>query len=169
MKCPACERNLTEVTAGNITVNACQQGCGGIWFNRFELKKIIDPKESSGEALLDIERDKDVHVDLEARKKCPTCKNMIMMRHFFSPQQAVEVEECPKCGGHWLDYGELGAIRDQYTSEADQVKAAKAYFAEIYDYQLAQMGKATKEQSEKIRTISGIFRFITPSWYLGRK
>ncbi|MBI9076781.1 MAG: zf-TFIIB domain-containing protein [Desulfatibacillum sp.] len=169
MKCPACERDLSEITAGNVKVNACQNGCGGIWFDRFELKKLMDPKETGGENLSDIPRDPAVSVDLEARKKCPTCKDMIMMRHFFSPEKSVEVDECPQCGGHWLDSGELGAIREQFSSEEDRIQAAQSYFSEIYDCQLAQMEQARKAESEKIKTITRIFRFITPSWYLKRK
>ena len=169
MKCPACERELTEITAGNIKVEACQNGCGGIWFDRFELNKLADPQDSAGESLLDVQRNAGVPVDLEARKKCPACQGMIMMRHFFSPKMAVEVEECPQCGGHWLDYGELGAIRSQFSSDEERIQAAQSYFSEIYDHQLAQLEQARNTEAEKIKTITRIFRFITPSWYLGRK
>ena len=36
MKCPACFNELTELQVGNLTVDACQGGCGGIWFDAFE-------------------------------------------------------------------------------------------------------------------------------------
>ncbi|WP_051327520.1 zf-TFIIB domain-containing protein [Desulfatibacillum aliphaticivorans] len=169
MKCPACGRELTEMTAGDVKVDACQNGCGGIWFDRFELKKLADPRESDGESLLELNRDPEVSVDLEARKKCPACADMVMMRHFFSPKKAVEVEECPQCGGHWLDCGELGEIRSWKLSDKERFEATQEYFSEIFDNQLAQLEKARKVEAEKISNITRIFRFITPSWYLKRK
>lgn len=169
MNCPACERQLSEKTVGNVRVDVCDKGCGGIWFDRFEMKKLADLAESSGEALLDIERDKSISVDREARKNCPKCRDMMMMQHFFSSKKEVEVDECPKCGGHWLDSGELGKIRGNYSSEDDRIKAAQSYFSEIFDNQLANMELKSKIKSEKVQSIARIFRFITPSWYIKRK
>ena len=56
MKCPVCSNLLEAMTAGDVTVDVCKGGCGGIWFDNFELKKFDEPCESAGEALLDIER-----------------------------------------------------------------------------------------------------------------
>ena len=169
MKCPACSKELTEITVNDVKVDACRKGCGGIWFDVFELKKLTDPDESAGESLLDLERDESVKVDHEARKKCPKCDDMIMMRHFYSPEKAVELDSCPSCGGHWLDFGELVAIRRRNMSEDERVEAAKSYFSEIFDVQLAKIEQETKTKTEKVKRISRIFRFITPSWYLKKK
>ena len=40
--------------------------------------------------------------------------------------------QCVSCGGIWLDYGELGQIRDQYATEAERKEAARAYFHEAF-------------------------------------
>jgi Zn-finger nucleic acid-binding protein len=34
-----------------------------------------------------------------------------MLRRWFSRKREVEIDECPACGGHWLDAGELAKIR----------------------------------------------------------
>ena len=52
MKCPACNTTMEEVTVEGITVDVCKQGCGGIWFDRFELQKVDEMHESAGEILL---------------------------------------------------------------------------------------------------------------------
>ena len=39
MNCPACGNVLKEMTVSDISVDVCQGGCGGIWFDNFELKK----------------------------------------------------------------------------------------------------------------------------------
>ena len=38
MNCPACGNVMTEVTAGDIRVDACKGGCGGLWFDEWELR-----------------------------------------------------------------------------------------------------------------------------------
>ena len=53
MKCPACKNDLEEIIIDDIAVDACQNGCGGIWFDRFEHQKVDEPHESAGEKLLD--------------------------------------------------------------------------------------------------------------------
>jgi Zn-finger nucleic acid-binding protein len=34
-------------------------------------------------------------------------------RHFFSAKRRVQVDQCPNCGGYWLDAGELELIRSE--------------------------------------------------------
>ena len=43
---------------------------------------------------------------------------MKLKRHFFSAKKRVEVDQCPNCGGYWLDAGELEAIRAEKTYAA---------------------------------------------------
>ena len=49
MKCPACEKELQQITIETITLDVCEGGCGGIWFDNFELEKVDEPHESAGE------------------------------------------------------------------------------------------------------------------------
>jgi Zn-finger nucleic acid-binding protein len=82
--CPACGNSLTTTTAGRITVDVCERGCGGIWFDRYELMKVDEADESAGEGLLEVARDLGVHVDLSERLYCPKCPDVVMMRHLSS-------------------------------------------------------------------------------------
>jgi len=169
MECPACKKQMEEMTVEDITFDVCQGGCGGIWFDRFELKKVDEPHESAGEVLLNIERDESISVDLSERLKCPKCDDVVMMRHFFSVKKEVLVDECPKCGGYWLDCGELGRIRSLFESEEDRKKAAGEYFAEIFGKELQMMQNESEEKLEKAKKIARIFRFICPSYYIPGK
>src|SRR6266571_2175438 len=54
MQCPACGNTMTDVKTGDITVDACKGGCGGLWFDHFELRKVEQPAQSAGESLLNI-------------------------------------------------------------------------------------------------------------------
>jgi len=169
MKCPACEGTLKEILIDTVMVDVCKGACGGIWFDAFELHKVDEPFESLGECLLDIETDEKIEVDHEKRRMCPKCKSITMMRHFFSVKHNVEVDECPRCGGYWLDYGELGKIRRLYSSEEERKNAAEKYFSDLMDNELEEMRSKSQEQLEKANKIAKIFRFICPSYYIPGK
>lgn len=169
MKCPACENQLQEMTISDITVDVCKGGCGGIWFDNFELKKFDEPHESAGQALLNIERNESMTIDHKKKRKCPKCQNIVMMRHFFSVKKQVELDECPACAGFRLDAGELAKIRTLFNTEQERHQAAEEYFAEIFDKQLAEIKAKSQQELEKNRKIANIFRFICPSYYIPGK
>ncbi|MGD2095324.1 MAG: zf-TFIIB domain-containing protein [Phycisphaerales bacterium] len=169
MNCPACANVLQKVNVGDVEVDVCQGGCGGIWFDNFELSKFDEPHESAGEQLLEIERNENITVDHTQRFKCPKCDDIVMMRHFFSVKKNVEVDECPGCGGFWLDAGELGKIRSLFNTEEERHKAAEEYFSEVFGGQLAAMEAEDQEKLKKAQKISNMFRFICPSYYVPGK
>ncbi len=169
MKCPACSNQLEAMKVGNITVDVCQNGCGGLWFDNYELKQVDEKHEAIGEKLLHIPRNPDAKVDLKQRRACPKCDNVLMMKHFMSVKRDVEVDECGNCGGFWLDAGELGLIRDQFNTEADREKAAVSYFDETFGDDLQKMIDESEEKAERAHKIAKIFRFICPSYYIPGK
>ncbi len=169
MECPACGRGLVEHAVGGLTVDVCRGGCGGVWFDQLELIKVDEPHEALGEELLDIERDPAVNVDIERRRSCPRCVGQIMMRHYFSIMRQVEVDECPRCAGFFLDAGELHAIREQFGSEAAKHGAAKAAFSDQFGEQLAAMRAESEEKAKRAHSVARLFRFILPSYYLPGK
>lgn len=123
MKCPACFNNLTQMQVGNLVVDVCQDGCGGIWFDAFELRRVDEQNEVAGEPLLGIHRDERIVVDPSRKRECPRCAGIKLHRHFFSARRRIEVDECPNCGGYWLDAGELAQIREEKTQTAETNQA----------------------------------------------
>jgi len=116
MKCPACFHELTELQVGAVTVDVCHGGCGGIWFDAFELQRVDEARETAGEHLLNIPRDPNRRIDPARTRDCPRCAGIKLMRHCFNPKSRVEVDQCPSCGGYWLDSGELEKIRNENQS-----------------------------------------------------
>lgn len=169
MTCPACGNQLSEFKIGSITVDACDGGCGGIWFDNLELMKVDEPNESAGEALIALARRKDLEIDEQASRACPRCKDMVLFRHFHSVKRRVQIDECSRCGGVWLDVGELAFIRNQFNSEPERRQAAEAYFSDVFGAELEQMRQAGKESQEKARQIAQVLRFVCPSYYLPGK
>src|SRR5213079_219364 len=98
MKCPACFNELSKMQVGNVEVDVCHGGCGGVWFDAFELQR-VDEETEAGEPLLHIPRDPKVVVDSARKRECPVCSGMKLMRRFFSPKRQVEIDECPNCAG----------------------------------------------------------------------
>ena len=159
MNCPACGTSMTEMTVGAVKVQACKGGCGGLWFDEWQIGKADQPDQSAGEALLNIPQNPAVKVDQNKRRNCPHDAGVVMMRHFWSVKRDVVVDECPKCEGVFLDY----------KSDAERHQAAKAYYDEMFDKQLAGMLRQDKAKLESARKVAGIFKFICPSYYLPGK
>jgi uncharacterized protein len=90
-----------------MTLDICYGGCGGIWFDRAELEH-MDPRASI--SLHTVWRDPNTKVSLTGERVCPRCLNQALERKVFSEVIRVEVDQCPKCEGLWLDEGEFSRI-----------------------------------------------------------
>jgi uncharacterized protein len=166
MKCPVCGMNLSPVRAGSVTVDACLGGCGGIWFDIFELQKLDDPQEKeAAELLVNVKKRADVPVDYSQRRYCPRCRDIVMMRHYYSPRRRVEVDECPSCGGFWLDAGELALIREEHADRQEQQAAVAEYIDAVSASILGPMRSAGAEQTARARRIEQLLRFSRPIQY----
>ena len=165
MKCPACENTLTRICENNVELDVCNSGCGGIWFDQFELKKFDEPDEQISLDLLWLERNPSVSVDHGARRDCPKCSGIVMMRHFFSAKHEVEVDECPSCGSYWLDAGELRSIRNQYSSEEERRAAVDDYFEHVFGEELPSLKIESEEKERAASTIERLFSAICPTAY----
>jgi len=169
MNCPACNNTLSQVTIENIQLDVCKGGCGGIWFDRFELQKMDEPHEYTEEHLLDVlSEESRQKTDKSKRLHCPKCQDVVMMRHFHSARREVEVDHCPKCAGYWLDDGELFKIRQQFKTEEERTQAAQGHFSKIFDGELTAMKKESTEKAEQSHRIVNMFRLITPSYYYSK-
>jgi Zn-finger nucleic acid-binding protein len=169
VKCPACGHAMTPTAVQDINVDVCKGGCGGVWFDWLELKKVDEQHEAVGEELLYVERGTDVVVDHERKRDCPHCDGIVMVRHFASVKREIEVDECGQCGGFFLDYGELNRLRDQYATDEERAQAAEALFAELFDAGLEDLHEESEEQVDRARGFARMFRFMLPSYWIPGK
>lgn len=114
----------------DVEVDVCMTGCGGIWFDPFELKKMNEKSEITQEFMQNIYRANREIVDTSPRLECPKC-NAKMLRHFHSVRREIEVDQCSLCYGHWLDGGELLKIIDQFKNQEDHNKETIAFFKKL--------------------------------------
>jgi len=148
MKCPACYNELRQLQVGSVVVDVCEGGCGGVWFDAFELQRVDDQEEAAGERLTHVQRDPSVVVDSSRKRDCPHCAGIKLSRHYFSARRRIEVDECPNCGGYWLDAGELAAIRAERhdTSMNTQARPASLSSDTIrYLYKLRTESRAARD------------------------
>lgn len=147
MKCPACTAILKSLPAGQIEVEACKDGCGGIWLDANELHKFDEPHEFDTHEILELAQKKQaVHIDHEKRKHCPKCEKEPLVRQFLDHQHEIEIDQCWQCGGIWLDVGELNAVRSQFDTYEERSKAANAYIDSHLDAHKKTMEAATSQQ-----------------------
>src|SRR5258705_13715070 len=87
MKCPACFNELTQTQVGSLVVDVCDGGCGGVWFDAFELQRVDEEEEAAGERLLNIRKDARGQGDFGRKRECPRCEGGKLKRHFFSAKR----------------------------------------------------------------------------------
>ena len=169
MKCPACDRELEETKVSDLVVDVCRNGCGGIWFDNSELQKVDEQHEAAGEELLDIECDQNVKIDYSQTRICPRCEGQKMVKHFMSVKHEIEIDECYRCQGIWLDKGELGRIRKQFATDEERKRAFHEHLDKKIGPELAKMHAESEAKLKKARKFARMFRFICPSYYIPGK
>lgn len=94
---------MHEVEFAGQTVDRCD-ACAGLWFDRGEREALLKVESS---AAIDIGGDNvgDV-LNMEGQIDCPRC-NVPMDRHIDDKVSHVWFELCERCGGSYLDAGEL--------------------------------------------------------------
>jgi len=137
MKCPACKSPLREKGAGGMTLDFCYGGCGGIWFDAAELERVSARAAATLHTIWQVPVGK---VNLTQPRPCPRCPDQVLERKWFSDLKKVEIDQCPKCGGVWLDAGEFSRIYDE-------VKGAKVS-SPLWATAMAEAAALVKEKAE---------------------
>lgn len=119
-QCPGCDRILTRLKALSVPVYACHGGCGGFWLSAEALDFFKRPFEPVGDELLRIRKDPEVYVNPGRKRICPQCRFYSMEKYEFSPLTRMPLDACTRCGGIWIDGGELQTIREIAAERADQ-------------------------------------------------
>jgi Zn-finger nucleic acid-binding protein len=109
--CPRSSFRLSRLRVGGIDTDVCED-CGGLWLDRIERPRFEDPGNVFGDALVaHLRQFPPTLLDHSIRLSCPRHPAVMMMRRRFSMMSSVEIDECPECGGIWLDADELAQIR----------------------------------------------------------
>lgn len=131
MNCPQCKtKKLSEkIKIGDINIDRCSF-CGGLWFERDELRLAKDKKLKDAK-WLDIElKDKSLDwtkfelwkdsMKFKAKrdvKFCPHCKTPLYKLNYGD--SGVEIDVCGTCKGIWLNRNEFRKIIKYVKNKAD--------------------------------------------------
>jgi Zn-finger nucleic acid-binding protein len=164
MKCPRTGIPLTEINIQGIQVDI-SKACGGVWFDNFELNQFDEAHEDAGEELSKLLNKycKD-GIDVDKKILCPCCETVTLQRHYFSIKKTVEIDECPKCGGVWLDPGELEKIRNEYATEKERKEKGIQFVDEIYENSelKRKLDRRKSANIPKSSLLESIFKFLRP-------
>jgi len=166
MDCPRTGKPLKAVKVGGIEVDI-SEGCGGVWFDNHELKKFTSTSSELGKVLA--EHLKSFHNSLAddgQRLNCPKDTDVVMMRRYFSARQQIEIDECPACGGVWLDAEELESIHDLFPNDDSFEKTQSKFVDEIMSGPVVkQHEKNHKDSIESMKLTTKILRLIARDGY----
>jgi hypothetical protein len=111
LSCPRCSTPLAQLRIGGISTDVCEH-CAGVWLDRLELPRFEKADNAFGDALVThLSQFPATLVDHSIRLRCPHHPSTRMLRRAFSRAVPVQIDECPECGGIWLDAGELAQLR----------------------------------------------------------
>lgn len=116
LSCPSCRRELAEVHAYGVKLEVCNTGCGGVWFDKNELDKFDEVGEPVPPEVLKPIKNSEVVIDRARERTCPCCGGIKLAKTHLDDAGDVEVDRCEKCGGVWLDPGELAFLREDNTA-----------------------------------------------------
>ena len=95
-----------------MVLDLCYGGCGGIWFDATELER-VSAQAQAATTLHSIWQVPVSSVKLTEPRMCPRCPEQVLDRKWFSDAKKVEIDQCPKCGGIWLDAGEFSQVYNE--------------------------------------------------------
>jgi len=115
MFCPNCKKELEEVKGFShygsiITLNQCKN-CGGIWFNNLELVTLEEEEAKKLEDIM-VKNPTEIYSDNQKEKLCPLCKLPLLRLKDPTIPKNINIENCQKCGGFWMNRGETTKYKE---------------------------------------------------------
>jgi Zn-finger nucleic acid-binding protein len=169
MKCPVCGEVMTQENFGvsdvGMNVDVCENGCKGIWFDQGVLRKLDEKNEGLGAALEAALRYPRRNDGNRGSIICPKC-SIPMHAHKYDRAHEVNVDECYKCGGFFLDSGELTEIRNHYMSDAEVEAYTEKIVNAVPAYSEGMEELNAKEK--RIESIQKFTKFLTVNYWRKR-
>lgn len=117
--CIKCDESLEVHEVLDVEVDLCP-GCGGMWLDAGEIKKLAQTPADALEQVAKIDKSKKGKSADVIDTPCPACNGKLMIAT-FGP---TSIEHCSACGGVFLDRGELEkAMRLVDSTEATTIVA----------------------------------------------
>lgn len=118
LMCPACHKKLAklELKSIGVTIDVCLDGCGGIYFDNKVMPLVLKSADAMEKIRKACEGKEFKIVDRAEIRRCPFCGTN-MVKNYTSYSKEIQIDECYRCGGKFLDCGELEKIKAQDPEE----------------------------------------------------
>lgn len=128
MNCPNCGKQLKTTSYLSLKIEECNN-CGGMWFDRDELRRAKDNQDADLQWLdFELFEDKnEKYVKISSKKLCPKDNAKLVSKTYA--ESKVKIDVCEKCQGVWLDKSEFAKII-KYLENIVTSKSAKSYAEE---------------------------------------
>ena len=155
LECPACHKRLVKVELKSIgiIVDICLDSCGGIYFGNKELPAVLASPDAIEEIKKVCEGKEFKKVEGSELRKCPFCASK-MVKNYTSYSREIQIDECYRCGGKFLDSGELEKIKAINTEDdaAAMMKDVQAMFGKDLNITSARHSIDIKHNPRNKRT-----------------
>ena len=141
---------LQTVIVVGLEIDICPL-TGGIWFDRFELKKFDEAHEDLSELMKWLPKNP-LKPEVLTGRQSPRHPQAKMQQQPYGPKGAngvLQVDICPISAGIWLDFQEIQKIRELYPQESDKTQAVQMFVNDTFSTQL----KKAPQQSEGLKKI----------------
>jgi hypothetical protein len=103
-KCPKCGVEMQEKRLDQVLADICPE-CHGMWLDHGELQDLLNARISERANPRDL-----LHAE-RTEHSCPDCDRPLFERPFPS-SKGVQIDQCVRCGGIFLDAGDLARLRE---------------------------------------------------------
>lgn len=154
--CPKCNTELKVKVIGDVDVDECGS-CGGIWFDRGELKEAESVADSNlGWIDFEIWKHPENFKAEDTELKCPVDGvNMISIEYGHT---GVRVNSCGTCHGIWLDKGEFPKIIESLEDELSNKSLSDYYHDSIEEAKEVITGE--KSFSSEWKDLSSVLKLM---------
>lgn len=125
MQCPKCDKPLQGIDYQGVHIETCPT-CGGDWLDAGELGSIVEARKmrfDEKECLAIAQAAKITGVKLNTLDRhltCPKCGGTTNPVN-YGDDTGMIIDKCPRCGGVWLDRGELEKIQELVEGWRDEL------------------------------------------------
>ena len=106
--CPRCFEPLKVMTVEGVSVDLCDR-CGGLWLDKGEAETLLSKRPLPDFLTRPAARQDSVEFRRQGQRECPRCSTGLQL----SAVEGVQLDGCARCGGVFLDRGELDELQQR--------------------------------------------------------
>lgn len=134
LNCPRCQSPLTphsvttDVEGWQVEIDACDQGCGGLWIEPHDFEADAEARLLLDQELVSLNRGR--AVDTTGPVDCPEGHGPL--HRFNWNNENIHLDTCETCQGRWLDGGEIANIQAEWGREPLDAQEMTALVAKTH-------------------------------------